>query len=281
MAAKTERKSGKKTTAARYEAVVRALLNQQQRTYTAQAGIRLRNSPTPLYQTLVLAILLSARIKADIAVAAARALFDAEMRDPRSMADASRQRRVDALGKGGYRRYDERTSTLLGRGAELVPRQATFARQGAASGACSRRAGRKSSYWTYLGFRPVRRECVPGVATGRTLPVAALVLERYGGDLRRLRDEPDPKKALLDIPGIGPTGADIFLRDVQGVWPEFAPYIDRKALEGARRLGLPASPKELGGLVQGREMPRLADGLVHAALDKPLVDEVLAAAKAA
>ncbi|MGA5900963.1 TMEM175 family protein, partial [Streptomyces venetus] len=33
--------------------------------------------------------------------------------------------------------------------AGLVPRQATFARQGAASGACSRRAGRKSSYWTY------------------------------------------------------------------------------------------------------------------------------------
>ncbi|MCT9108126.1 hypothetical protein N4G69_21225 [Streptomyces mirabilis] len=34
----------------------------------------------------------------------------------------------------------------------------------AASGACSRRAGRKSSYWMYLGFRPVRRECVHGVA---------------------------------------------------------------------------------------------------------------------
>jgi hypothetical protein len=62
---------------------------------------------------------------------------------------------------------------------QLVPRQATFARQGAVSGACSRRAGRKSSYWTYLGFRPVRRVgapptplrqwgSVPGVATGRT-----------------------------------------------------------------------------------------------------------------
>jgi endonuclease III len=226
MTTKAERKSGKKTTAARYETVVRALLNRQRRTYTAQAGIRLRNTPAPLYQTLVLAILLSARIKADIAVAAARAVFDAGMRDPRSMADASWQQRVDALGKGGYRRYDERTSTLLGRGAELL-------------------------------------------------------LERYGGDLRRLRDEPDPKKALLDIPGIGPTGADIFLRDVQGVWPEFAPYIDRKALDGARRLGLPASPEKLGGLVQGRQMPRLADGLVHAALDKPLADEVLAAAKAA
>ncbi|MCX4404111.1 endonuclease [Streptomyces sp. NBC_01764] len=226
MNTKADRKSGRKTAGAADKSVVRALLDRQQRTYTAQTGIRLRNTPAPLYQTLVLAVLLSARIKADIAVAAARALFDAGMRDPRSMADASWQQRVDALGEGGYRRYDERTSTMLGKGAELL-------------------------------------------------------LERYGGDLRRLREEPDPKKALLDLPGIGPTGADIFLRDVQGVWPEFAPYIDRKALEGARRLGLPTSPEKLGGLVPGREMTRLADGLVHAALDKPLADEVLAAAKAA
>ncbi|CAM5277550.1 hypothetical protein SGLAM104S_06143 [Streptomyces glaucescens] len=34
----------------------------------------------------------------------------------------------------------------------------------AASGACSRRAGRSPSYWMYLGLRPARRECVPGVA---------------------------------------------------------------------------------------------------------------------
>ncbi len=54
-----------------------------------------------------------------------------------------------------------------------VPRQVTFARRGAASGACSRRAGRTSSYGMYSGLCPVRRECVPGVAPGRTLPVAA------------------------------------------------------------------------------------------------------------
>ncbi|MEV6734724.1 hypothetical protein, partial [Streptomyces sp. NPDC051364] len=35
------------------------------------------------------------------------------------------------------------------RRGRLVPRQAAFALQGAASGACSRRAGRKRSYWTY------------------------------------------------------------------------------------------------------------------------------------
>jgi hypothetical protein len=137
MSTKTDRKSGKKTSDATDKAVVRALLDRQQQTYPAQAGIRLRNTPGPLYQTLVLAVLLSARIRADTAVAAARALFDAGLRDARSMADASWQERVDALGEGGYRRYDERTSTLLGKGAELL-------------------------------------------------------LERYDGDLRRLREEPDP-----------------------------------------------------------------------------------------
>ncbi|GAA3829843.1 HhH-GDP family DNA glycosylase [Streptomyces chiangmaiensis] len=217
-------KSGSKTAEATDTAVVLALLDRQPHTYAAKAGIRLRNTPAPLYQMLVLAILLSARIKADIGVRAARALFDAGLRDPRSMADATWQERVDALGEGGYRRYDERTSTMLGKGAELL-------------------------------------------------------LERYGGDLRRLRGEPDPKAALLDVPGIGPTGVDIFLRDVQGVWPEFAPYIDGKAMDGARRLGLPTSPEELGGLVADREMPRLADGLVHVALDKPFAAEVRAAAE--
>jgi hypothetical protein len=42
------------------------------------------------------------------------------MRTPRAMAEASWQQGVDALGRGGYRRYDERTSTMLGEGAELL-----------------------------------------------------------------------------------------------------------------------------------------------------------------
>jgi hypothetical protein len=203
--------------------VVNTLLRRQKRTYAAQAGIRLRDTPAPLYQMLVLANLLSARIKADIAVSAARALFEAGMRDSRSMALATWQERVDALGKGGYRRYDERTSAMLGEGAELL-------------------------------------------------------LDQYDGDLRRLREESDPAKALQRFPGIGPTGTDIFLRGVQAIWPEFHPYVDRKALDGARRLGLPASPEKLAGLVTRREVPLLADGLVHAALDKPMADAVLAAA---
>lgn len=100
--------------------LAQALVRQHGHTYSAQAGIRLKDAPAPLYQLLVLATLLSARISADVAVGAAKELFRAGYRTPRAMRDATWQQRVDALGRGHYRRYDERTSTMLGDGAELV-----------------------------------------------------------------------------------------------------------------------------------------------------------------
>ena len=203
--------------------LVRALLDRCGQTYAGQAGIRLRDAPAPLYQLLVLAHLLSARIRADVAVAAARALFDAGMRDPRRMAEASWQERVDALGVGHYRRYDERTATQLGKEAQIL-------------------------------------------------------LDRFGGDLRRMRAEGEPAEELRELPGIGPTGVDIFLREAQAVWPEYAPYLDRKALDGAERVNLPRDPETLAGLVSREDLPRLAAGLVRVALDKSLAEEVRAAA---
>lgn len=148
-----------------------------------RGGCPVARYPQPLYQLLVLSHLLSARIRAQIAVAAARALFSHGLRTPRRMADATWQERVDALGEGGYRRYDERTATQLGDGALLL-------------------------------------------------------LDAYGGDLRRLRREADGdsdvlRSGLRRFPGIGPAGADIFLREVQTVWPETAPYLDKKALQGS------------------------------------------------
>ncbi|MBV8931162.1 MAG: endonuclease [Kutzneria sp.] len=89
-------------------------------TYCTQAGIRLRDKPSPLYQLLVLALLLSTRIRADTAVKAARELYAAGWRTPRAMRDSTWQQRVDALGRGGYVRYDESTATRLYQGAELL-----------------------------------------------------------------------------------------------------------------------------------------------------------------
>ncbi|MFD8963611.1 endonuclease [Streptomyces sp. NPDC059568] len=197
---------------------VRKLLATHGRTYADQAGIQLRNTPQPLYQLLVLACLLSARIRSDTAVAASRALSEAGFRDARRMADATWQQRVDALGLGGYRRYDERTSTQLGVGAELL-------------------------------------------------------LDKYHGDLRRLHeaaggDMGTLRSLLREVPGLGPVGVDIFLREVQGIWPEVAPYLDKKTLQGARKRGLPDEPKALARLADHTDPAVFAAAMVRAALER-------------
>ena len=92
---------------------VEELLRRHGQTYSEAAGITLRNKPAPLYQLLVLTMLSSTRIDADIAVAAARELFAAGWRTPQRMRATSWQARVEALGRGHYRRYDESTATKL------------------------------------------------------------------------------------------------------------------------------------------------------------------------
>lgn len=98
--------------------MVRALLDQAGTTYAEQAGIKIADKPAPLYRLLVLSVLLSTRIKSDIAVAACREL--SEFGTPQKMLDATWQQRVDALGRGHYVRYDESTATALGQGAEML-----------------------------------------------------------------------------------------------------------------------------------------------------------------
>jgi endonuclease III len=207
------------------ERVLKALVSEHGGTFAEEAGIRLRNTPQPLYRTLVMACLLSARIRGSVALATTRALYEAGLRDPRRMAAASWQERVDALGRGGYRRYDERTATQLGDGAELL-------------------------------------------------------LDRWGGDPRRMRKAADGdldelRSLLREVPGLGPAGVDIFLREVQQVWPEVAPHLDEKALQGAARLGLPEKPDRLLKLAGHTEPAVLASALVRAALDKTVVDDCL------
>ena len=142
--------------------VARAVLARYGRTYAEEAGIRPADEPAPLFQLLVLAQLLSARIGAGVAVATARELFGAGWTTPATLRNAGRGSVVAALGRGGYRRYDERTATQL-------------------------------------------RE------------MAALVLTRYAGDLRKLAEaagrEPGRASALVqEVKGIGPTGAAVARR---------------------------------------------------------------------
>ncbi len=75
--------------------------------------------------------------------------------------------------------------------------------------------------------------------------LAQHVLERYGGDLRRLRiaagqDRGRARELLQEFVGIGPVGADVFLREAQVAWPKLRPYVDPRVQDTATELGLPA-----------------------------------------
>lgn len=109
---------------------------------------------------------------------------------------------------------------------------------------------------------------------------AELLLEQYAGDLRRLRDAagedpPTERKLLAKIPRLGPVGADIFCREAQLVWPELRPYLDKKALDGAGKLGLPTDRDAIARLVPGQRLNVLAAAFVRVSLDSTLADEVL------
>jgi hypothetical protein len=98
------------------------------------------------------------------------------------------------------------------------------------------------------------------------------LLERWGGDLRRLRDaaERDPKaerELLKEFKGMGDVGVDVFFREVQVAWEELAPFADRRTLDAAGRLKLPKDPDKLAGLTSQREYPRLVAALVRTELD--------------
>lgn len=101
---------------------------------------------------------------------------------------------------------------------------------------------------------------------------AELCRDRYQGDLRRLRDEGGDAAqlsvSLQEFCGIGPVGAEVFLREVQAVWPEVAPFAGERALAQAKALSLPADADKLAELVEEpADVPRLMVALVRHGLD--------------
>src|SRR5215203_1755098 len=100
--------------------IVRAVLDRYPRTYAEELGIRSLESPSGLFRLFVMAMLMSARIRANTAQDAARALFGQRWTTARALAGASWAERARVLNQAGYARYDERTSTMLGEDAGLL-----------------------------------------------------------------------------------------------------------------------------------------------------------------
>ena len=199
------------------DTVIKELLNRHGRTYANELGIDVTaDTPSPLFRLLCFALLTSARISTDIAVAAAKALADEGLTTVDKMAGSTWRQRTDILNASGYARYDESTSRMLGETADLLA-------------------------------------------------------DRYGGDLRKLRaqangDVAKLRRLLTECKGIGDTGANIFLREVQAVWDEVYPFADDRTLKTARRLGLKGDAEALASEVSKRDFPRLVAALVRAGL---------------
>lgn len=70
------------------------------------------------------------------------------------------------------------------------------------------------------------------------------VREESGHDVRKERE-----MLKKHTKGLGKTGLDIFGRRIQGVWPEFYPFIDDRTLSAVESLGLPKSAEGLKGLI--------------------------------
>ncbi|OBA57986.1 endonuclease [Mycobacterium sp. 1100029.7] len=198
---------------------VRRALDVGGTTYADEAGIRLGDKPMPLFQLLVLCMLASKPIDAAIAMRAARELFKAGLRTPKTVLASDRHTMISAFGRAHYVRYDESSATRL-------------------------------------------------------TDMAQRVRDEYDGDLREIagRSGHDPaaaKRMLKNFNGIGDTGADIYLREIQDVWTWVRPYFDQRATQTAKHLGLPADPATLGALAP-RANARLAAALVRASLDEDL-----------
>lgn len=195
------------------EKIIKAVLRQHGYTLTQELAIPLKpETPTALFRLLCAAMLSSARIKAEVAMQAAKKMAARGWTSAKAMAGSRWEDRVKVLQQAGYIRYLERTATMLGNMAQRL-------------------------------------------------------LDKYQGDLRNLREaagrRPDEERRLLkQFRGLGDVGADIFFREVQVSWEELRPFVDQRALRGARKLGLQDDPQSLARLAGEKDFSRLVAGLV-------------------
>ncbi|MDT5229285.1 MAG: hypothetical protein QOH94_3078 [Mycobacterium sp.] len=112
----------------------------------------------------------------------------------------------------------------------------------------------------------------------RLTEMAQRVVDEHSGDLRDIarrssEDVGAAKRMFKKFRGIGDTGADIYLREVQDVWTWVRPYFDKRAIRTAKALGLPSDPQKLGALAP-KANARLAAALVRASLDDDMRRQV-------
>ncbi|OGM40171.1 D-amino-acid oxidase [Aspergillus bombycis] len=105
--------------------------------------------------------------------------------------------------------------------------------------------------------------------------LAELVESKYDGDLNNLLEEAhhnrdEVRQLIKEIKGLGDLGADLFFNNVQSVWPEIAPFVDKRSLQTADQVGIGTDLDAIYADLKrdSMKMSRLANGLSAARLDK-------------
>ncbi|KAF7158256.1 hypothetical protein CNMCM5623_003025 [Aspergillus felis] len=105
--------------------------------------------------------------------------------------------------------------------------------------------------------------------------LADFVNGQYDGDLNNLlekagKDRKKTRDLIKGIKGLGDLGVDIFLNNVQSVWPSMAPFLDARSLKTAEELGIGTDLEAIYESLNrdSTRMSRLANGLSHVRLDK-------------
>jgi hypothetical protein len=113
----------------------------------------------------------------------------------------------------------------------------------------------------------------------KLLKIMATLQGRYQGSLERLHeaaaDPEDLERRLMELaPGIGPATANIFLRELRGVWPKAEPDLSILAQAAAEHLGLVPpglNPREALGALERHWQAQPVAGYDFADLEAALV----------
>ena len=75
---------------------------------------------------------------------------------------------------------------------------------------------------------------------------------------------------MKQIKGLGDVGIDIFLNNVQSIWPSMAPWLDKRSLQAAVEIGIGKDLESMYAELNRDPvaMSRLASGLSTARLEK-------------
>jgi len=100
----------------------------------------------------------------------------------------------------------------------------------------------------------------------KLLGICRAIIDRYGGDLhaieRAAQDPADLEQRILELgSGIGPVTANIFLRELRGLWPKAEPKPSELVVRAARDLGfVPARAKDPERVLESLRAVWAADG---------------------